>query len=77
MPAGELDPLTKRPDAKTAIAKSPIVSKRRRRGVRNEPTRLPSQTRIPLAVETLAAAVIMHCMHMDSKGYAQRLLTAG
>ncbi len=41
--------------------------KRRRRGVRNDPTRWPSHALIPLAVETLAAAVIMHWRHIPRK----------
>jgi hypothetical protein len=70
LPDGEPEPLTNNPDARIAAAKSAIVIQRNRFGVRNPPTCWPSQTRRPLAVETLAAAVIMHWTHIRNGGYA-------
>jgi hypothetical protein len=67
-PAAELEPLTRRPEARTARAKSAIVIQRRRCGVMKPPTWLLSQTRMPLAVETLAAAVTMHWTHILTGG---------
>jgi hypothetical protein len=56
--------VTKSPEAKTATVNKAIVIKRKRSGVRTEPNRCPSQTRIPLAALTVVAAPIMHCTHM-------------
>jgi hypothetical protein len=64
-PAAPPDPLTKSPDAKMASANRASVIARRRRGVSAEPKRCPIHARRPLAVPTLAAAVIMHCTHME------------
>jgi hypothetical protein len=52
------------PAESTAAAKSPMVMKRRRRGVSQSAFFRASQERVPLAAATELIAANMHCTHI-------------
>jgi hypothetical protein len=63
-----VDPESPIPEARTAAAKRPIVTRRIAAGPIRPPNFEPSHARVPLAAPTEDIAVAMHWMHIPRKG---------